>query len=173
MTGQGRSLGTLSALLGLLLTLLLPTSALAQDGWESHRDPASGYEIDLPIGLFDSYEVEDGIISMRDEALDAVLQVYAGSNPDGLSLAGFIDFLAGADRIAEVTYQTGGRTWFVISGYYRRDTADPGPLIFYAKFMFSPGLERFAAFEISYPQALKRDLDPIVARLESSLRAPS
>ena len=99
--------------------------------------------------------------------------MYGGHNHDGFSLPEFIDFLSHADRIAEITYRTGGQTWFVISGYYQRANADDRSLIFYAKFMFSRDLERFSAFEISYPPSHKEQMDPVVETLESSLRSPS
>jgi hypothetical protein len=108
----------------------------------------------------------------RDET-DALLEVYGGYNRDRLSLSEFVDFLSQADRIAEITYRTGGRTWFVISGYYRREEPSDPSLIFYAKVMFSRDLERFSAFEISYPQRYKRQMDPVVEALESSLRPPA
>ena len=88
------------------------------------------------------------------------------------SAAGFADMLSHADRVAEVTYRTGGRSWFVLSGYYQRLGFEEEELIFYAKFMFSPDLERFAAFEISYPADEKQRFDAVVERLEESFRRP-
>src|SRR5690606_5326981 len=94
---------------------------------------------------------DDDVLRLYERGGDAMIEVYGGENADGLSAAGFADMLAGADRIAEVTYRAGGRSWFVLSGYYERLGFEDEELIFYAKFMFSPSRERFAAFEISYP----------------------
>ncbi len=163
--------------IGLAGLPLASTAALAQDQrWARRDDPLTGYRIEVPVGLLPPLpRAPDDPQSMQafGSADGAVLlEVYAGENTDGRSLSGFIDMLAGADRIAEVTYRRNGRSWFVLSGYYRRDDYDDEPLIFYAKFMFSPGLTHFSAFEISYPVSRRRDYDRVVERLEASLRPP-
>jgi hypothetical protein len=77
--------------------------------------------------------------------------------------------LSRAPRIADITYKAVGPTWFAISGHYSREANDPGTLIYYAKFVFSADLSRFAAFEISYSVAEKSRMDPIVTHLEKTL----
>jgi len=161
-----------SLVICLLVLLALAAPVLAQGGWERYVDPEFGYSIDLPTGQFEWVEAELPITRMRQEETDTLLEVYGGYNRDGLSLSEFVDFLAQADRIAEITYRTGGRTWFVISGYYRREEPGDPSLIFYAKFIFTRDLDRFSAFEISYPRRHKSEVDPVVEALEASLRPP-
>lgn len=165
-----------ACLVALLFALLssLPTAAQAP-GWQLYEDPELGYRIDLPLAMFEAIAADDdgpGVLRLYERGGDAMLEVYGGRNPDGLSAGQFADMLAGADRIAEVTYRAGGRSWFVLSGYYARLGFEEQELIFYAKFMFSPDLSRFAAFEISYPADEKRRFDEFVERLEASFRRP-
>jgi hypothetical protein len=160
-------------LTGLLLLLAFVVPVLAQGKWELYVDPDLGFIIDLPVGQFERIEAEHSAVRLHHDKTDALIEAYGGYNRERQSLSEFVDFLSQADRIAEITYRTGGRTWFVISGHYRRDEPSDPSLIFYAKFMFSRDLERFSAFEISYPQRYKRQMDPIVETLESSLRPPA
>jgi hypothetical protein len=159
--------------MGLVGLLALVAPVLAQGGWERYVDPDLGYRIDLPTGQFKRIEADPPLVRLHRDETDALLEVYGGYNRDRLSLSESVDFLSQADRIAEITYRTGGRSWFVISGYYRREEPSDPSLIFYAKVMFSRDLERFSAFEISYPQRYKRQMDPVVEALESSLRPPA
>ncbi|HEV7276808.1 MAG TPA: hypothetical protein VGN80_11005 [Devosiaceae bacterium] len=155
------------------LTANLPAIAQAP-GWQYYEDPELGFTIDLPLAQFELIEDDAGpeVMRLYERGGDAMIEVYGGENVEGLSAAGFADMLSRADRIAEVTYRTGGRSWFVLSGYYERLGFEAQELIFYAKFMFSPGLERFAAFEISYPADEKQRFDALVERLEASFRRP-
>lgn len=155
------------------LTASLPVAAQAP-GWQTYEDPELGFRIELPLAQFEPIGADEGpeVLRLFERGGDAMIEVYGGQNPEGLSAAEFADMLAGADRIAEVTYRTGGRTWFVLSGYYQRLGFEEQELIFYAKFMFSPDLERFAAFEISYPATDKQRFDAVVERLEASFRSP-
>lgn len=162
-------------LAALLFALFASLPAIAQSpGWQPYEDPQLGFSIDLPLAQFEPIADEAGpeVMRLYERGGDAMIEVYGGENVDGLSAAGFADMLSRADRIAEVTYQTGGRSWFVLSGYYQRLGFEEQELIFYAKFMFSPGLERFAAFEISYPADDKKRFDALVERLEASFRRP-
>lgn len=163
-------------LAALLLALAATLPAVAQaPGWQLYEDPELGFRIELPLAQFEPIAGEDEgpeVLRLYERGGDAMIEVYGGENLDGLSVAEFADMLAGADRIAEVTYRTGGRSWFVLSGYYTRLGFEEQELIFYAKFMFSPDLSRFAAFEISYPADEKQRFDPVVERLEASLRSP-
>jgi hypothetical protein len=157
-----------------LLVLSFATPVALGESWRHYSDPQLGLAIDVPVDGFEAAPDSGSAAALRlvDTAADALIEVFGGTNRDGLSLRGFADLVAGADRIAEVTYRTGGRTWFVLSGYYRRDGHEERELIFYSKFMFSPDLRRFSGFEINYPAAQKRRFDPVVARLEASMRSP-
>ena len=72
--------------------------------------------------------------------LTIACRALIGEDPKRLAPSVFADQLAKADRIADVTYRKTGKTWFVISGHYRRDENESGSLIYYAKFMFTPDL---------------------------------
>lgn len=150
----------------------LPVSA-QESGWAPYWHPDPGFTIDLPLDQFELDETDAAVTRLRHVEADALLEVYGGQNSDHLGLQEFIDFLSRADRIADITYRAAGRTWFVISGYYRREEpGEPFP-IFYAKFMFTPDLESFSAFEISYPESERQRLAPVVEAPEESLRPPS
>jgi hypothetical protein len=152
----------------------LPAAAHPVADWQFYEDPALGHRIELPYGRFVPAPVDPGETVQRLVEVDgdALLEVYGGENLEGLGIDAFADMLASADRIAEITYRTGGRTWFVLSGFYRRDGFDDQQLIFYAKFMFTRDLSRFAAFEISYPAAQRESYEALVERLEDSFRGP-
>jgi hypothetical protein len=167
-------LGRLWRVLGALAVLfVLATGPQAQDaGWQSFENADYGYRIALPLGMFEIRETQNDRLALFEIGGLAQIDVYAAENAEGLPPQAFIAVLEQADRIAEVTYRAGGRSWFVLSGYYRREGNELEDLIFYAKFMFNADYSRLAAFEISYPRAEKRRFDPIVTRLEKSLRAP-
>ncbi len=122
--------------------------------------------------MFEVSEQRPAILSLSEVVGLGQIDVYGAENAEGLTPREFADVLEQAERVKEVTYRTGGRNWFVLSGYYRREGDEAEELIFYAKFMFSPDRSRLAAFEISYPLSEKQRFDAIVDRLERSLRAP-
>jgi hypothetical protein len=159
--------------IGLVLALCLFTWAGAAQGasWSTYRDTASPYTIDLPVVSFRPTDAsQPGHLALAELSGDAMIDVYGGTNTKQLSPKEFIDQLAHAPRIADISYRAEGRTWFAISGHYSREAGDAGTLIYYAKFVFSSDLSRFAAFEISYSVAEKSRMDPVVMRLEKSLK---
>ncbi len=157
-----------------LATLLLPLAALAapEISWQSYEDPAYGFEVELPLGLFTGSRREDSGITLDETDGRGQIDVYGAQNTQGLSPREFQAELSRTDRIREITYARRGSSWFVISGYYRRDDDEGDDLIFYAKFMFSPDRERLSAFEASYPIADKELYDAIIERMEDSLTSP-
>lgn len=158
----------------LLALLAIPVEAQPNGAWQPYREPADGYRIELPIGSFEIQQNSPSpVLTLHEIGGNALLEVYSGKNPDGLTSTEFADFLSQAERIDEVTYRRVGRTWFVISGFYERDAAEPEDMIFYAKFMFSADRSRFAAFEISYPLSARERFDVVVERLEASFRGPT
>lgn len=160
---------------GLIAVLALGgASAEAAPAWRSYVDQTLGFRIDLPVGSFNpTADSAERHIQLTETDGDAQIDVYGGEDPERLTPEAFADQLANADRIADVTYRRVSRTWFVLSGHYRRADDETGTLIFYAKFMFTPDLSRFSAFEISYSVDEKRRMDPIVTRLERTLRRPA
>lgn len=156
--------------LSLCLLAALVETALATS-WSNFRDPAGRYVIELPGAPFEAASTEETEhLTWSEVGGDAIIDVYSGHNLKRLSPREFIDELSHAPRIADVTYAARGRTWFAISGHYIRENADVGPLIYYAKFVFSSDLSSFAAFEISYSVAEKPRIDTIVTHLEKTLR---
>ncbi len=162
----------LAAVAATLLLTLTATGA-PEIHWQTYDDPAFGYEVELPLGMFTGARREDNGITLVETGGRGQIDVYGAANPEGLSPREFEAELGDADRIREITYARRGRSWFVISGYYRREGEDSEDLIFYAKFMFSPDRERLSAFEASYPVSDKRRYDPIIERMEDSLTSPN
>ena len=116
----------------LLLLALLWGSATAQasPGWRSHVDPTLGYRVELPLDSFaPTAESTADHLQLAETDGDALIDVYGGEDPKRLAPSVFADQLAKADRIADVTYRKTGKTWFVISGHYRRDDNESGSLI--------------------------------------------
>ena len=161
--------------LGLIAVLAFGiATAEAASAWRSYIDPVLGYRIELPVGTFTpTADSAESHIQLTETDGNAQIDVYGGEDPERLTPEAFADQLANADRIADVTYRRVSRTWFVLSGHYRRADDETGALIYYAKFMFTPDLSRFSAFEISYPVGEKRRMDPVVTRLERTLRRPA
>ena len=162
-------LRTLPLCLALLLTCINAAQAAS---WTHYRDPGSRYTVDLPTESFSpkNSPAQPGHVTLSEQDGDAIIDVYSGGNAKDLSPDGFIRQLSQAPRIGDITYKAVGSTWFAISGHYTREGNDPGTLIYYAKFVFSPDLSRFAAFEISYSVAEKPRMDTVVTRLEKTLR---
>lgn len=154
----------------ILTSLLSLTPTFGQD-WRLYRNPDFAYSIELPSDYQDELRENDPATIRLVEG-ETELTVFDGTNIEGWSASEFADFVARADRIARVTYRRAGQSWFVLSGYYRRDGTERQDLIFYTKFMLSPDGSRFAGFEISYPLADKRALDAVVDRLEATFRGP-
>lgn len=159
-----------------VLTCVGVGAALAQEvNWLAFKDTDDGYTIDLPLGLFDADagEQTEGSMTLYEVGGDGQLVIYAGANDEGYSPRQIAELLEQTDRIDAVTYRAAGRSWFVMSGYYHREGVEDKDLIFYTKMMFNADGSAFSTFEISYPVADKARYDPIVERLEASLRGPS
>ena len=160
------------ASLGIGLALALaPIGQVQAASWSRLVGTAGQFVIDIPTPSFRE-QASDKASHRTFIEVDggAIIDVYSGRNLKRLQPTTFIQELSHAPRIEDITYTAQGRSWFAISGHYVREGADPGNLIYYAKFVFSPDLTRFAAFEISYPPAEKRAMDPVVTHLEKSLR---
>ena len=142
-------------------------------GWRYYADDAYGFDIDLPLGVFEIDESPARGLHLYEPSGFAEIEVYGADNPRGLPPRAFVEALEDADRIAEVTYRAEGRSWFVLSGYYADEEELGEPLIFYTKFMFSADLTRVSAFEISYPLSEKHRFDAVVTRIEKSLTPPA
>ena len=156
----------------LSLGLSAPQVLSAPIDWTYYEDPDFGFEVELPLGLFRPERDEPGALTLLEDGGDGQINIYAGRNDDGMSIADYEDALSRGEQVESVTYRTGGRTWFVLSGFFRPDERNEEPLIFYTKFMLSADGDRFSAFEISFPQSDKPRLAPIVERIEDSFTRP-
>lgn len=154
-----------------LLLLVAQTGYTAAAEWQRFGDPIAGYSVDLPSGSFvPRNPAGEGHRTLFESSGEGIIDLYGGNNLKRLPPVRFIEQLSSSPRIADVSYTALGKTWFVISGHYKRESSDPGRLIYYAKFVFSDDLARFAAFEISYPTSEKRRMDAVVAKMEDTLR---
>ncbi len=140
--------------------------------WTHYINTSYGYEVDLPLGLFQPGEGRGDNLVFYEREGAAELEIYGAENPRRLSPREFLSAVEQSGRIAEVTYRSVGTNWFVISGYYRRDSTPDEKMIFYAKFMFSYDRSRLSAFEITYSSDQRQIFDPIVERVEDSFTSP-
>jgi hypothetical protein len=154
--------------IGLLLGLVGQAEAAS---WSTFHDPEGRFSIELPTEAFQSSpgSAEAGHFTFSEVGGGAIVDIYSGRNVQGLKPRDFIRTLSSSPRIADVSYSAAGTTWFAISGHYVREATDEADLIYYAKFVFTSDLSKFAAFEISYPVREKLRMDPIVTRLERAL----
>lgn len=152
--------------LTLIAALLLGILAAHGADWSRYDGP--GVSIDLPTRTFGVADRSHGRLRLTDDARGAQLEVFSGRNAQNLSIAGFRREVTTVDPNRTIVYEASGRTWFVISGYMP-DPEGGEELIFYAKFLFDPTGNRFAAFELSYPRRLKEYFDGTLTRLEKSL----
>ncbi len=141
--------------------------------WDTYANSRLGYSIAVPLGAFVP-SPEGGVdgLTLLQVGGRGQIDIYGTANTQGLSPAEYADFIAGADRIREVTYSTGGNSWFVLSGFYNREGEDSTDLIFYTKYMFNAEGTALAAFEVSFPEEDKPFFAPIIEYMEDSLRPP-
>ena len=160
-----------------LALMLLPVSVNAQGdsgpiNWTGFIDSQYGFSVDLPLGLFEPMEQDEGPgMTLAEIGGSGQLSIYGGA-AEGLTLDQFAQTLASGEQVRTITYKAGGDSWFVLSGDYAPDRPGDAPLIFYTKVLLSQDGDSFSAFEISYPRDDKARYDPIVERLEESMSRP-
>jgi len=152
-------------LAALLTTLASLAAQAAGDNWTTHTIERFGGTIDYPGQVFAPVpqDAEDGdqvFVSTDDEAR---LAVGSWLNEGGFSPGELKNNLLRGAREASLTYEPGGKTWFVLSGYEGDD-------IYYQKIMFSCGGSVVTAFGLTYPTARRARYDPVVERMEDSFR---
>ncbi|WP_127753768.1 hypothetical protein [Devosia sp. 1566] len=155
------------------LALAGPVAAQSGLGWTRFEDPALGYRIEVPLDHYGQDGAADASGIRTFDALDGSgqLSIFGAPNTDDLSIAQLQEAVASSGQIDNVTYRASGNSWFVLSGY---DTDENGrELVVYTKFLFNRDRSAFAAFEISYPEDERSRYNPIVTRIEKSLRAPA
>lgn len=156
----------------LVLGLWMSGPALAQQvNWERYEDPQYGFSAELPYGAFEPLGEEgSGGLTLREVGGSGQISIYGG-DAGGLTLESFAERLSSGEEVRTITYQAGGNSWFVLSGYYEPEAAGER-LIFYTKVLLSADRESFSAFEISYDPAEKQRFDPLVSRIEDSFTRP-
>lgn len=135
--------------------------------WRTYQNDRYGTTIDYP-DLFKAEPPPDNDDGRRFKSADgAEFAVFASYGALDFDLAGYQKYIL--EKLGPgkaVTYQAHGDDWFVISG-------TEGDGIFYERYMLSHGKELAEGFVMSYPAALKRTYDPIVARMAKSFRSGS
>ena len=140
---------------------LFDCSARAGD-WRTYQNDRYGTTIDYP-DLFKMQRPPDADDGREFKSADgADFTVSASYFALDFTVAKYRDFIVkNLDPGSAITYETGGKDWFVISG----TAGDKG---FYEKHRLSPGMNE--DFVMSYPASAKQTYDPIVARMAKSFR---
>ncbi len=158
-------------LCGVMCAILFVGSADAQGqtrtqpDWQTYVIQRSGTTVDLPAGIFiPTGEPKKGIgqiFKSSDGGVD--LSIYALTNSEGDTPA---SYLQNNLRVlpSTIEYRRVARTFFALS--MERDG-----VVYYSRCNFWTAADRsIHCFELSYPQGLKRDWDPIATRMSLSLR---
>lgn len=139
-------------------------AAAAATGWTQYVNARFGTSIDYDTGLFlpqPAPENGDGQTFLSTDALGWFV-VFGQQNYDGLDARAMMvrdRDMAGYD---EVSYETSGKNWYVLSGY---DGGD----IFYRKALIDRAAGTVHVFEITYPPAQRDIYDPMTVRMAKSL----
>ena len=159
-------------LLAVPFALVASVPALAQSAdWERYVDPQYGFSAELPYGMFDPLEDDgSGGLTLGEVGGTGQISIYGGE-AGGLTLEGCAERLSAGEEVRSITYQAGGDSWFVLSGYYQPN-AEGERLIFYTKVLLSADRETFSGFEISYDPDDTARFDGIVSRIEDSFTRP-
>lgn len=157
-SGAGRALLVLSLLAGPAVGAIVPAAAAQQ-----YHNGTFGFTLSLASGLEDYQSVTspDGITLTSPDGL-AVVNIFGSRNEAEKPLHAIVDQYKRDLPNAEITYEWHGRNAAVLSGYQDSD-------IFYVRIAMSPDRSRVAALSMIYDPELKRELDPVVTRLSTSL----
>jgi hypothetical protein len=141
------------------------SAGVAAEDWRSARDQDFEYRYSYPPQLFASVESDrPSFHYFASQREDAKFMVGAWDNSSGQTPAEFkrwmLDNAAGYE---DITYQPGGRSWFVLSGFR-------GDQIYYEKIMFSCGGRVANVLAITYPESRRYLFDPVVERMEDHFR---
>lgn len=151
-----------------LFLFLLCSPAFAAE-WATYSNPRFGASIDVPPGYVnDVPEPENGDgLTFHSADGNAELLVWGNNLVDGDFAADGKSRLQGELRDGwDVSYQkqSGNDAWNVFSG------SKGGRIMFVRSIASCQGTQALH-FRIEYPQAQKKDYDPVVERLSKSLRA--
>lgn len=152
-----------------LLTLLFCSLPVKAEAWRHFLHPTLGFSVAVPAGVFEVVENRAGRLQLSEAGGGAQIEIFGTTNPEPMSPAEFREMIAKADPSRRITYRTGGRSWFALSGFLNGEAE---PTIFYTKFMLSRDGRSVSAFEISYPADERGRFDDMVEGIEASLTAP-
>lgn len=146
----------------LLVLVLLAASAGGAFAQQYHNADL-GFTVDVPAGLaeYQSVTSPEGITLTSPDGL-AVINIFGSWNEAGRSLSEIVDAYKHDVPDAEFTYEWRGRNSAVLSGFQAGD-------IFYVRIAMPPDRSRAAILSMIYAPELKRQLDPVVSRLSTSL----
>lgn len=140
-------------------------SAHAQQdlGWERYHDEAFEFSLSIPSGLLVKRDggPEQGLTLTSGDGR-VVVNVFGAENPEGKSLAAIVADYRRTLPDTRVTYEWVGRSSAVLSGYQNDD-------ILYIRIAMAPDRSSVAVLNMLYARDLKRQLDPVVTRLSTSL----
>jgi hypothetical protein len=156
-----------AGIFGLLCcTATIPAHAAFENGslnWRAFEVPEYGTRVDYPAGIFVAVREPEKGIGQRFETEDgrAALSIYVRENEDNETPA---SYLRRNLRQRLLDYERVTSSFFAIS-MLREGT------IYYSRCNFSHAARSsIHCFDLVYPQAEKRDWDPIVTRISLSLR---
>lgn len=156
------NLKTCRALLMLVFLAAAVDSAQAQMD-RHYQNGTFGFALDLSGGLADyrSLTSPDGITLTSPDGM-AVVNVFGAWNEAGQPLFAIVAQYKRDLPGADFTYEWHGRNAVVLSGFQGGD-------IFYVRMALSPDHGRVAVLSMIYAPEVKRQLDPVVERLSTSL----
>jgi hypothetical protein len=151
-------------LAGILLVVWSPEAHAAAD-WRFFTTETSGCTLTYPASHFLPKPTPDadGGRSFTSTLPETSLVIAGGPSAEALSMDDIMRTYFRAVGGVTITYRRHEPRWAVYSGYRQGQ-------IYYLKVLLSADGHRACVFELSYPQSVKRALDPIVARISSSLR---
>jgi len=148
------------------------TPTLSDLLWQPYVDPALGYSILYPSGLFDLPPVhEHGGITLGSSS-GAKLFIFGGPNPEGRSPELTANQLSRVADVFQVTYRKLTQSWLVLSGYLTDGPRGTPQSIFYERIDFPRDRQTLAGFRLVYPPAQRAIFDPLIATIGNSLRPP-
>jgi hypothetical protein len=154
-----------------------PSTSQSDPGWFRYLNARFGLRVDLPENGFHQELSPNGSgITLTSSGRGITINVHAnwlGSIlPDATdstvrSIASLHQQAVAETRQkgGNVTYSIRHNEFYVISG-------NLGTMVYYERVAISPACpDVFNAIRVKYPQAIERELDPLVTRVSSSLRA--
>jgi hypothetical protein len=155
----------MKALLAGIMLVAWSAEAHAAGGWRFFTTESSGCSLTYPASHFLPKPTPDadGGRSFTSTLPGTSLVIAGGPSTEAVSMDDIMrTYFRSVGRVT-ITYRRHEPRWAVYSGYRQGQ-------IYYLKVLLSADGRRACVFELSYPQSVKRALDPVVARMSGSLR---